>query len=169
MPTLREILTAPKRATSHRPGKSKASPSHEAHDVAIETEADGRLHVFIRVNRAIPESFSVGLVYSAEGLRDRILVRVNGDHGSSHRNPDGTLLANTSHIHGHPEARQDWDVSQLGLEAKHAAPVESPLTLPRAWEILCAAVNIVDDAGVSRLLWHLHATLAMQISMEFDQ
>lgn len=59
---------------------------------------DHRFEVFMRQLIALPEEYSVGLVYRTRYAHDPIvLLRFNGDHGY-HKNPDRSVISG-QHIH----------------------------------------------------------------------
>jgi hypothetical protein len=164
--TLREILAVEKRVTAYARARSKAQPTHEQYDLVVQADLpEGELTGFIRVSTALPESFSIGLVYKSEGVPPRAVLRVNGDHGGTHHNPDGSEVANCPHLHGHPRERIDWEPARLSSEVKHADRLEGPLTLVEAWDMFCDHANAIDEGGVKSLVTDLQV-LAAQLGLD---
>ena len=106
MLTVGDLLIAPKRVVATKLlRKNKAHPSHLEWDVDLESTVAGRFTLSVRVNRALPESFSIVLRFAPELGPPSVLVRVNGDHGP-HRDPDGKVLAGGPHLHAPTDAER---------------------------------------------------------------
>jgi hypothetical protein len=166
MPTPRELLALPKRVRSVGGAKRKAQALHVERDIELEAECEGKLVVFVRASRAVPENFSVGIRYEAAGVRPIPFIRVNGDHGP-HTNEDGTTIPGGPHLHLTRDRYMDVEFSDRAI-AKQGAPLpDMRLTLPAAWAELCMRANIERSEEVEQELLALHATLG-QLMLGLD-
>ena len=98
-----EYLTRlPKVIVSRKPHSGyRISGGHRRCEIVLQADGDPVLQfsVFIRQSTAFIENFSIGLRHQANvaGLGQIILVRFNGPHGETSRDPDGHY--DKPHIH----------------------------------------------------------------------
>lgn len=96
--TIGELLDAPKVLAGSARRKAKSYPGYHDLDIEAQSSSGGRFIVFIRVNAALIESFSIGLRWVGEEVGGLVLLRLNGDHGG-HANPDGSRFEEGAHLH----------------------------------------------------------------------
>lgn len=99
---IKELLGISKTISGKTPANGYKEENNQRRcDLELEATADGgvRLSVFIRQNTKFIENFSIGLCYhtNLKSPGTVTLVRYNGAHGESSRNPDGHYAQ--SHIH----------------------------------------------------------------------
>lgn len=136
-----------------RPNKSEGA-GHAGWDFALDQlpppaavgaasdPAPGEFVVFVRINKRLPEHFTIGLRYQEPGMSPVVLVRVNGQHGP-HPNADGTIVTgphlhypSTQELAAQPNAR--W--SRGPTHATGLGPEMN--TLPAAWRRFAEVCNI---------------------------
>lgn len=137
---------------------STRDAEHVRLDLELAASCPGTFHVFVRVLRALSESFSIGLRYEAQP-GDTVLLRVNGDHGR-HRNPDGGFLIEGPHVHSFVPPSRDAP-PRPAAEARWAWPLPTEnLALPRAWSTFQRAVALTSTAEVDRKIARLYTELS---------
>ncbi len=99
---IQDLIKLPKSITSKTPAEGyREEDGHKRCDLALEaTEVNGaKFRVFIRQNNEFIENFSIGLRYRTgdRALGTIMLVRYNGPHGETSRQPDGHYA--TPHTH----------------------------------------------------------------------
>ena len=98
---IQELIAMPKRILSKEPAngyKEEGAQRRCNLVLAASPPGDGEFDVFIRQNLEFVENFSIGLHCKASAHPKGItLIRYNGPHGESSRDPDGHYAA--PHIH----------------------------------------------------------------------
>ena len=99
---IQSLITLPKRITNKTPANGyRDQGSHARCDLELEatTPDDARFAIFIRRHNRFIENFSIGLRYrtSDRTLGSITLVRYNGPHGETSRDPDGHY--DKPHVH----------------------------------------------------------------------
>ena len=97
-----EIIEIPKVIVTHTPSTGYSEvDNHRRHNLELRAEgnASQRFSVFIRQNVTFIENFSIGLRYHSgePAVGTMTLMRYNGPHGETSRNPDGHFAL--PHIH----------------------------------------------------------------------
>lgn len=100
---IQDLIKLPKRITSRTPAEGyKEEARNKRCDLALEaTEENGAsFRVFIRQNTEFIENFSIGLRYQTgdRALGTIVLVRYNGPHGETSRQPDGHFAKPHTHL-----------------------------------------------------------------------
>jgi hypothetical protein len=131
-----QLLGMPKKITSGKI-REKQEGKYKRRDFEVRTQDDKyHFEVFTRVNTDLPENFSVGLVWRANG-NDIILVRYNGDHGE-HTNFLTKEKLKGCHIHKFKSALYE---QQMKGE-NHAEPAEGYATMDEALLNFCKDLKI---------------------------
>lgn len=99
---IQDLISCPKKITSREPAKDYQEESrHRRCDLGLVSaeEISGTFTVFIRQSAEFIENFSIGLRYLANDptLGTVTLIRYNGPHGETSRDPDGHYAK--PHIH----------------------------------------------------------------------
>lgn len=99
---IQSLIALPKMITSKTPANGyRDQGSHTRCDLELEAAAqdDARFAIFIRRHNRFIENFSIGLRYRTDDmtLGSITLVRYNGPHGETSRDPDGHY--DKPHIH----------------------------------------------------------------------
>lgn len=158
LPTIAELIAAPK-AVEKVLRSAGESPENLRFDIALSSGLEGQFFVFVRVLRALNESFSIGLRYELGGFGNVVLLRVNGDHGG-HRNPDGGFIREGPHIHTFRPPLRDKP-PRAGAEARWAWPLPAEhLALPTAWRAFCQLVSLTSTAKVDKKIARLYTSTA---------
>jgi hypothetical protein len=147
MPTLKELVEVGKAVAEGPVSRTKSPPTQKdlnfklAHPTA--SNVPGTFSIFVRLNTALPDSFSVGLVYESPTVKPLTILRVNGSH-APHKNPDGSVVPrNTAHIH-QPYAEQPAKEVWAGFSADWALQLP-PITLIQAWDLLLSTAHVTPD------------------------
>lgn len=160
MITVGELLQAPKCVHSVPKHRVKAQMSHLQWDCDVEAQGvPGRFIVGLRVNVALPESFSFFLRYDAPDSAPAVLLRVNGDHGL-HKNPDGSTCAGP-HVHTPTQSQLSAAPTPLASGPKYAAALPAPCqTMSAAWEEMRARACITPSKEVDSAIEGVNKKLA---------
>lgn len=139
---LDELLRCPK-VVSEPPRKDmKLEGGHKRNDMGVRSK-DGKLKfsVFMRVNEALPENFSIGLEYHpADDVTSVCLLRCNGKHGP-HRNQTGDgRTFNDFHVH---RATEEAITAELSPE-QYAEVTKEYAAYPQALAHFLKLANIRD-------------------------
>lgn len=99
---IRDLVACPKAIWSKEPSRDyRYEPSQRRCNLELTATADSRMRfsIFVRQNLKYIENFSVGLNYHSNDRKLGLitLVRYNGPHGESSRQPDGHYAK--FHIH----------------------------------------------------------------------
>jgi len=172
MPTLQDILAAPKTVNWPAKGKIKSPPTQVDADLELSCGVSGmrgQLVLYVRVNTILPESFSIGLRLEPQGKKPSLLVRLNGWHGP-HPNPDGTIIpGHTAHIHL-PTAKELAGDYTGKVELRTAVELQplvglvlpSPPDVVSVWPFFQQYLNIAPDPRVTTLLSELCDSTSQQ-------
>lgn len=145
MVTVGDLLIAPKRVLAkHLRRKNKTHPSHLEWNAELESAVIGTFTISVRVNKVLPESFSIVLRFAPEAGAPSVLVRVNGDHGP-HKDPDGKVLAGGPHIHAPTAAERALPLKpgQWPQGPQYVEALDPSCLAPRmAWQKMTEAAAI---------------------------
>lgn len=100
---IQDLIKLPKRITSRTPAEGyREEDRNKRCDLALEATADNgaSFRVFIRQSIEFIENFSIGLRYQTgdRSLGTIVLVRYNGPHGETSRQPDGHFAKPHTHL-----------------------------------------------------------------------
>lgn len=162
--TIGELLDAPKILEGSSRRKPKAQPGYHDLDFEVTSSTSGKFVVFIRVNAALIESFSIGLRWVGEDVGGLILLRLNGDHGG-HANPDGSRFEEGAHLHA-PAAEERQLEACAGFEPRFATLVPECSMLSAAWERFCEYAGVTSHPRLDALVRQIQASGAQLDWME---
>lgn len=151
MPTVRQLIEAPKQITSSKP-RSRSHYGHRGVDFSVVSTA-GSFGIVVRVNERICESYSMILRYQPPGSPTTILLRVNGDHGE-HKNPDGSLVYGP-HLH---QPADDWMDAEFSADVvvSNATPLPGQCRqLTFGWQRFLELTHTEGSPAASKILGKL--------------
>ena len=159
MRTVRALIELTKRVTTVK-ARQKNRVSHKELDLQVSADDPGEFSIFVRVNAALAESFSIGLKYDAAQMKTCVLLRVNGDHGQ-HRNRDGAIVEG-AHVH-FPSPSELISLPSAGFQVQDATAVPKAALLPQAWAIFCQIAHVQPAPEIAKAIGRLHTSGAQTL------